>query len=240
MAIETFLSEKDFADFEKKVTEAANASLTANKAVGDIPGLTGKAASDQKVIETLTNGISPEKANQMLATDVVRDETAVRKTLTSAGVTKVPQNVFDGLVSMQNQLGDVTYAYIGGEKIDLTAFYKAGDWDGAASLIAADERDRPRRQREAAMIVSNDYGPEVDETVLINRGLADTTELLAKGKLNAQTGDPATNQQLLAASTNYFNQTGKTLPAQGFVLGSIASENELETIVKQSVGPWPY
>ena len=141
---------------------------------------------------------------------------------------------------MQNQLGDVTYAYIGGEKIDLTAFYKVGDWDGAASLIAADERDRTRRQREAAMIVANAYGPDVDESFLINRGLADTTELLAKGKLNAQTGDPATNQQLLAASTNYFNQTGKTLPAQGFVLGSIASENELETIVKQSVGPWPY
>ena len=179
-------------------------------------------------------------ANAMLATDIVRDETAVRKTMTSAGVTKIPQNVFDGLVSMQNQLGDVTYAYIGGEKIDLTAFYKVGDWDGAASLIAADERDRPRRQREAAMIVGNDYGPEVDETVLIDRGLADTTELIAKGKLNVQTGDPATNQQLLAASTNYFGQTGKILPVQDFALGSLASDNELETLVKQSVGPWPY
>lgn len=240
MATETFLSEKDFADFEKKVTEAANASLTVKKAVGDIPGLTGKTASEKSVIETLTNGISPEKANAMLATDIVRDETAVRKTLMSCGVTKIPQNVFDGLVSMQNQLGDISYAYIAGEKIDLTSSYKAGDWDGAASLIAADERDRARRIREAAMIVSNEYGPDVDETVVIDRGLADTNELIAKGKLNAQTGDPATDQQVLATSTNYVNQTGETLPIQGFVLGSFASNNELENLVKQSVGPWPY
>lgn len=240
MANETFLSEKDFADFEKKVTDAANATLTKNKAVGDVPGLTGKAASDKSVIETLTNGISPEKANAMLATDIVRDETAVRKTLTSAGVSKVPQNVFDGLVSMQNQLGDITYAYIGGEKIDLTSSYKAGDWDGAASLIAADERDRPRRIKEAAIIVSNDYGPDADENVLIDRGLADTNEMIAKGKLNAQTGDPATDQQVLAASANYLNQTGKSVPGKGFVLSGIANSNELETLVKQSVGPWPY
>lgn len=240
MANETFLSEKDFADFEKKVTDAANAILTKNKAVGDVPGLTGKAASDKSIIETLTNGISPEKANAMLATDIVRDETAVRKTLTSAGVSKVPQNVFDGLVSMQNQLGDITYAYIGGEKIDLTSSYKAGDWDGAASLIAADERDRPRRIKEAAIIVSNDYGPDADENVLIDRGLADTNEMIAKGKLNAQTGDPATDQQVLAASTNYLNQTGKSVPGKGFVLSGIANSNELETLVKQSVGPWPY
>lgn len=237
---ETFLSEKDFTEFEKKVTEAANASLTVKKAVGDIPGLTGKAANEQSVIETLTNGISPEKANAMLATDIVKAETEVRKTMTSCGVTKIPQNVFDGLVSMHNQLGDITYAYIGGEKIDLTSSYKAGDWDGAASLIAADERDRSRRIREAAMIVSNDYGPEVDENVLIDRGLADTNEMIAKGKLNAQTGDPATSQQLLATSTNYVNQTGETLPVQGFVLGSMASSNELETLVKTSAGPWPY
>jgi hypothetical protein len=240
MAIETFLSAKDFADFEKKVTEAANATLTVNKAVGDIPGLNGKSASEQGVIETLTNGISPEKANQMLATDIVKSEREVRKTLTSSGVTKIPQNVFDGLVSMHNQLGDITYAYIGGEKIDLTSSYKAGDWDGAASLMAADERDRARRQREVAIIVSNDYGPDVTESLLIDRGLDDSNELIAKGKLNAQTGDPASSQQLLAASTNYFSQTGETLPVQGFVLGSMASSNELETLVKQSAGPWPY
>ena len=240
MAIEKFLSEKDFTAFEQKVKEAAAASLTVKQAVGDIPGLTGKSASDQSVIESLTNGISPEKANQMLATDIVKSESAVKKIMSSSGVTKIPQNVFDGLVSMHNQLGDITYAYIGGEKIDLTSSYKAGDWDGAASLMAADERDRARRQREVAIIVSNDYGPDVDENILIDRGLADTNELIAKGKLNAQTGDPATSQQLLAASTNYFSQTGETLPVQGFVLGSMASNNELETLVKQSVGPWPY
>jgi GH24 family phage-related lysozyme (muramidase) len=237
---ETFLSEKDFTEFERKVTEAAKASLTVKQAVGDIPVLTGKSASEQGIIETLTNGISPEKANQMLATDIVKSESEVRKTMKSCGVTKIPQNVFDGLVSMHNQLGDITYAYIGGEKIDLTSSYKVGDWDGAASLIAADERDRSRRIKEAAIIVSNDYGPDVNENVLIDRGLANTNELIAKGKLNAQTGDPATSQQLLAASTNYLKQTGETLPVQGFVLSSMASSNELEALVKQSAGPWPY
>jgi hypothetical protein len=242
MAIEmsTFLSAATFEEFDKKLAEAAAATAALSKGVADIPGLTGKTITEKGLIENLTNGISPETANSMLAKDIVKDETSVKKTLSASRVTKVPQNVFDGLVSFQNQVGDISYAYIGGSKVDLTSFYQNGEWDKAASFIAADERDRPRRIREATMIVGNDYGPDVDETAIVRQGLDNANELIAKGKLNEQTGDPATSQQVLAATTNYYKQTGKVLPRQSFAVNLASTNNELEELVQQSAGPWPY
>ena len=235
-----FFSSATFEEYEKKIAQATAATASLNKGVGDIPGLNGKSASEDSLIETLTNGISPEKADDLLALDVSKDEEAVKKTLTASGVTTIPPNVFDGLISFQNEVGDISYAYIDNEKIDLTGLYKNSEWDRAASFIAADERHRARRIKEAAIIVSNSYGPEVKEAVLVKQGLTNTNGLIAKGKLNAQTGEPATDQQVLAAATNYFNQTGETLPTQSYPVRVLAGDSKLEELVKQSAGPWPY
>lgn len=234
--------------FDKKLSEANDAIKSLGKAIADIPGLDGTASIEKDLIDTLTNGISLEKANDLLANDVVENEAAVKKTLSAAGVTKIPQNVFDGLISLQNELGDISYAYVGKEKIDLTGLYKNSEWDRAASFIAADERNRTRRIKEATIMVSNDYGTPVDESVLVQQGLTNTNGLILKGKLNQQTGEPATDQQVLAATTNYFSQTGKTLPKQSFAISSVAIKSatnneitsELEKLVQQSAGPWPY
>jgi hypothetical protein len=236
----TFLSAATFEAFDKKMADVTAAYSALSKGVADIPGLSGKAVTDKNLINNLSNGISPSQADDMLAKDLANNEASIKKTLSSVGVTKIPQNVFDGLVSFQNQVGDISYAYVGGSKVDLTSFYQNGEWDKAASFIAADERDRPRRIREATMIVGNDYGPDVDEASLVRQGLDDANELITKGKLNEQTGDPATDQQVLAAAANYFKQTGKTLPKQSFAISSAATNNELEKLVQQNVGPWPY
>jgi len=236
----TFLSAATFEEFDKKLSEAAAATAALSKGVADIPGLTGKTITEKNLINNLTNGITPAQADNMLAKDIISNEASVKKTLSSTGVTKIPQNVFDGLVSFQNQVGDISYAYIGGSKVDLTSFYQNGEWDKAASFIAADERDRPRRIREALMIVSNDYGPDVDEASIVRQGLDNANELIAKGKLNEQTGDPATDQQVLAIATNYIKETGKAVPNQSFAISSAANNNELEGLVKQTAGPWPY
>jgi len=236
----TFLSAATFEEFDKKLAEAAAASAALSKGVADIPGLTGKTITEKSLINNLSNGISPEQANNMLAKDIISNEASVKKTLASTGVTKVPQNVFDGLISFQNQVGDISYAYIGGSKVDLTSFYQNGEWDKAASFIAADERDRPRRIREALMIVSNEYGPDVEEASIVRQGLDNANELIAKGKLNEQTGDPASDQQVIATATNYIKETGKTVPTQSFAISSVANNNELEGLVKQTAGPWPY
>jgi hypothetical protein len=135
-----FISEKVFEEYEKKIAQATAATASLNKGVGDIPGLTGTTATENSLIETLTKGISPEKADVMLASDIVKNEEAVKKTLSSSGVSTIPPNVFDGLVSFQNEVGDISYAYIANEKIDLTGLYKTGEWDRAASFIAADEQ----------------------------------------------------------------------------------------------------
>jgi len=236
----TFLSAETFAKVEKKIAEATKASANLMKAVSEIPSLTGKAADENNLINYLTNGISPQQADNMLASDIVKNETSVKNTLSSLGVSKIPQNVFDGLVSMQNQLGDISYAFIGGSKVDLTTFYKNGDWDKAASFMAADERDRPRRIREAAMIVGNDYGPNIDETSIVRQGLDNANELVAKEKLNQQTGEAASTQQIYAVSTNYLSETGRPVPRQSFPSSVIANDREVEELVKQSAGPWPY
>ena len=235
-----FLSASTFNAFEKKVAEADSANSTLSGALADIPNITGAASTDSRLVKTLTKGISPEQAQEMLVTDIQTAEEAVRKTLKSSGVTKVPQNVFDGLVSFYNQVADITYAFVGGSKVDLTGLYKKAEWDRAASFIAADDRDRARRIREASIMVSNDYGPDVEEATIIRQGLDNANELLAKGKINKQTGDPATDQQLLAAASNYLAQTGNAIPNQSFDITTIANNNELDKIVNQATGPWPY
>lgn len=235
-----FFSSATFDEYEKKIAQATAASASLKKGVGDVPGLNSQSANENSLVENLTKGISPKKADEMLALDITKDEEAVKKTLTSSGVTMIPPNVFDGLVSFQNEVGDISYAYIDNEKIDLTGLYKNGEWDRAASFIAADERHRARRIKEAAIIVSNSYGPEVKEEVLIKQGLTNTNGLIAKGKVNQQTGEPATDQQAQAAAANYFDQTGKSVPTLSYPARVLASDNKLEELVKQTAGPWPY
>jgi hypothetical protein len=233
-----FLSSTTFSDFEKKMAEAEASASAVSSATSSFSNIKGTTSIDGALAQKLTDGIPPKSAQQMLADDVQSSEEAVRRTLKSSGATKVPQNVFDGLVSFHNQIKDITYAYVGGSKVDLTVFYKNSEWDKAASFIAADDRDRTRRIREATMMVSNDYGQDVDEASIIRQGLANTNELVAKGKLNAQTGDPATDQQMFAIANNYLKQTGKTILTHPFAFNNAVSNNKLGKLVK--LGPWPY
>ncbi len=200
--------------------------------------------SKEQVQEMLAKGISPATANEMFNNDIRDNEGAVKNVLTTSGVKNIPQNAFDGLVSMQNQLGDITYTYIAGEKIDMTPLYKSGDWDRVASFIAADERDRPRRIQEAAMIAKNDYGPNVNIDAVIAKGIADAAELVQKGKLNKQTGEAATGQQVAALATAYLDNTGESLPGQSGAMNMLADKNlateEFSEPYKKQAGPWPY
>jgi hypothetical protein len=194
--------------------------------------------------DIFTKGVSPDRANQMLASDLQQNENSVKKLLSGAGISKIPQNAFDSLVSYQNQTGDASYAYVKGEKIDLTSMYKNGEWDRAASFIAADERDRPRRIQEAAMMSSNNYGNVATEEYVIEAGRNQTTEMLNKGKLNQQTGNPITPQQAFAAGSSYYAQTGYKLPNLSFPTNTkIVYNLNLDTITntsKKIIGPWPY
>lgn len=193
------------------------------------------------VVNTLSSGISASKAASLFAQDIANNEKDVKRVLSNAGIGKIPQNVFDGLVSFQNQVGDITYAYVNGQKVDLTGMYAAGEWDRVASFIAADERDRPRRIVEATIISANDYGPQVNLDHIVNKGTDDAAEAIAKNRLNEQTGDPATAQQVVAAATSYWNKTGKQLPNQNFGLTSLITDSDLSDSVKRKpIGPWPY
>lgn len=194
--------------------------------------------------EIFSNGVTPDKANQLFANDLTKNETSVKTMLTGAGVTKLPQNAFDSLVSFQNQTGDASYAFVKGEKIDLTSMYKNGEWDRAASFIAADERDRPRRIQESAMMANNDYGRIATEEQVINQGFAQSTELLRKGQLNKQTGNAVTPQQAFALGSSYLDQTGNVLPGLSFATNSIIKANaltgDITQVLKKQQGPWPY
>lgn len=238
------LSAAAFSAF-KKLTDASDALLGTGVTSSPSPNLQpGPALSKEQIQEILGKGITPAKANAMFANDISRNETDVKKVLKAANVTDVPQGAFDGLVSMQNQLGDITYTYVNGEKIDMRPLYKGGDWAAVASFIAADERDRPRRIREAAMIAKNDYGPKVNENNIIDQGMSEAAELLAKGKLNKQTGSPGSNQQVVALATSYIAVQGTSLPNQSTALKLAAAKNYAEEDIvekyRRQAGPWPY
>lgn len=194
--------------------------------------------------EIFTNGITPGKADQLFANDLKKNETSVKKLLSGLSTEKVPQNVFDSLVSFQNQTGDASYAYIKGEKIDLTSMYKNSEWDRAAGFIAADERDRPRRIQEAAMMANNNYGNTNTQNNVVNIGFKQTNGMLLKDQLNKQTGNAVTPQQTFALGSSYFAQTGNTLPSLSFATNNIIKANsmtgDITQILKKQQGPWPY
>jgi hypothetical protein len=194
--------------------------------------------------EIFTNGISVDKANQLFADNLKKNEASVKTMLAGAGVSKLPQNAFDSLVSYQNQTGDASYAYVNGEKIDLTSMYKNGEWDRAASFIAADDRDRPRRIQEAAMMANNSYGKIATEEQIVAVGLNQAGELVLKNQLNKQTGNAVTPQQVFAAGSSYLAQTGKPLPGLSFATNSVIDTNlnfsNITQALKKQQGPWPY
>ena len=243
-----------FKDFQAKISAAGNAITTGLKSVTEkisptnsvvAGGVSVGTGTPADVSKMLSQGISPDKAEQMLFNDIARNQRDVKNMLSSVGVTDIPQNVFDGLVSYQNQTGDASTAFVKGQKIDLTPLYKTGAWDQAASFVAADERDRNRRILEASIIANNNYGPQINEQQIINKGIARTNEMIAKGKLNQQTASPATDQQRLANATNYFKQTGNPIEGSTYELNSLVNKNatdgNLENIARQGfVGPWPY
>jgi hypothetical protein len=243
-----------FKDFQAKLSSAGDTITSGLKSVTDkiaptnsvvAGGVSVGTGSSADIAKMLSQGISPDKAQDMLYNDLARNQRDVKNMLSSSGVTTVPQNVFDGLVSYQNQTGDASMAFVKGQKVDLTSLYKAGAWDQAASFIAADERDRNRRILEASIIANNNYGPEVNEQQVIAKGMARTNELIAKGKLNQQTASAATDQQKLAAATNYFNQTGNPVTGSTYEFNNQVSNNttdgNLANIAKQGfTGPWPY
>jgi hypothetical protein len=224
-------------------------SPTLNRAASDVANLgekvtssnTGKTQINTPYTKILSEGVDQSQADALFAQEISKNEQAVKETLKAAGVTKIPKNVFDGLVSFQNQCGNISYAFVRGEKIDLMPMYQKQDWDRAASFIAADERDTQRRIREAAMIANNSYGRAETADSIVRRGLEKTNGLIAKGKLNSKTGDPATDQQLMAASAAYYRQTGKTMPSsKNFKINRAAADNELRRLMGKRTGPWPY
>jgi len=248
------LGKNIFKDFQEKLKQAGDTIANGLNSVTDkisptnttvAGGVSVGSGSAADISKMLSQGISPDKAQDMLYNDLARNQRSVKSMLSSAGVKNIPQNVFDGLVSLQNQTGDASMAFVKGQKVDLTPLYKEGAWDQAASFIAADERDRNRRILEASIIANNNYGPEVNEQQVIDKGLARVNELIAKGRLNQQTASAATNQQTLAAATNYFNETGDPVVGSTFEFNNQVSQNatdgNLANIAKQGfTGPWPY
>jgi len=194
--------------------------------------------------ELFTQGVTADKANQLFANDLTKNESGVKTMLSGAGVSKLPQNAFDSLVSYQNQTGDASYAYVKGEKIDLTSMYKNGEWDRAAGFIAADERDRPRRIQEAAIMANNNYGRIATEEQVINQGLSQSNELLRKDQLNKQTGNAVTPQQAFALGSSYLAQTGTALPSLSFSTNAVIKANaltgDITQVLRKQRGPWPY
>lgn len=228
-----------------QVNQSINSGLTTDQAIAGLKSsniIPGQNTVPDNISSILSQGVTPDRANQMLLNDISKNETGVKQIL--SGVDTIPQNAFDSLVSFHNQTGDASYAFVKGEKIDLTGLYKTGQWDRAASFIAADERDRSRRIAEATIMSSNNYGSITSEQTIISQGLNKTNELIGKGTLNQQTGNPANWQQTIAAGTSYFNQTNSmmpnlNLPTKLNILNNVNSGSVLSGLTRQA-GPWPY
>ena len=101
-------------DFRAKLKEATDAMAiglsTMSNRISSVPGIVAGGVSVasnsfKDATKILSQGISPDKAENLLYNDLARNQRDVKNILTSAGVTKLPQNVFDGLISYQNHTG---------------------------------------------------------------------------------------------------------------------------------------
>ena len=213
-----------------------SAATSANSLKSSVSAMGASAA----VAAIRTQGTTAEQADQMLNRDLAKSANSVKKLLT--GVERIPGSTFDGLVSFHNQTGDASYVYTNGEKIDLRPLLQNQEWDRVASLIASDERDRSRRIREAGIMATGNYGQVPESSSVVSRGLQKTNELLLKGKLNQQSGMPATAEQVMAASSGYFAQTGKMLPNLSFPakLNVMDNVNKGTALLRNQTGGWPY
>jgi hypothetical protein len=187
--------------------------------------------------ENLYNGISQQRADQLLAQDISHSEQAVKSMLTGAGVSSIAPKQFDGLVSMHNQLGDASYSYVDDKKINLTSLYANGEWNRAAGLIAADERDRPRRQMEANIMVNGDYGNPRTADQVTEAGLIKTSALYQNGRLNEQTSNTSNYAQQQAAANSWLINKGFNLPGLNFSQRLATSNNVANPIPP---GKWAY
>ena len=197
------------AETAAETTDSIPADVGSTNIAG-MPGLAGALTA----ASIKAKGILPTQADSILRNELAKSESAVKGLM--SGVEKIPKSTFDGLVSFHNQTGDASYAFVNGEKIDMRPLIQNKEWDRVASLMAADERDRSRRIREAGIMVSGNYGAVPSESDIVTNGFKKTNELLMKGKLNQQTGSPATPQQLISAASSYFKTTGNMLPTISF------------------------
>jgi hypothetical protein len=221
--------------FQNKLADAAAAASVTGANILNKVGTTAAQAAIR------AQGTTVEQANQMLNRELSKSVKSVKSLLT--GVERIPGNTFDGLVSFHNQTGDASYVYTNNEKIDLRPLLKNQEWDRVAGLIAADERNRSRRILEAGIMTTGNYGQIPDSTSVVSKGMQKTNELLLKGKLNQQSGAPATTQQIIAASSGYFATTGKMLPNLSFPAKLNVMENATKgasTFIKNQIGGWPY
>lgn len=183
--------------------------------------------------EIKTNGVSPELANELFLKEIKKSEDAVKELLKSAGLTTVPIEVFDALVSFQHQVGDASYIYYEGRKLSMLPWLKKRRWDRVADYLAADERDRQRRAKEAAIIYYLDYGTNSSEKQVIDKGFR---RAIAKAKK-----DPNYPPEKKAALTRaYYNHYGY-LPQglTGTEKNQLDDTSSTDQLVKKA-GPWPY
>jgi len=183
--------------------------------------------------DVATNGVSPALADKMFRDQIKKDEEAVKDLLRSAGLDTVPIPVFDALVSFQNQVGDASYIWYEGRKLSMLPWLKKRRWDRIADYLAADERDRDRRAREAAVILYLDYGKNPSESQVVDKGFRK-----AIGQVKKDPNYPADKKAaLMRAYYNHYGYLPKGLDdTQKTQVEDTSSEQQLAT----RKGPWPY
>jgi len=180
-----------------------------------------------------SNGISPELANTLLLKDIKKAEDAVKDLLRSAGLDTVPIEVFDALTSFQYFVGDASYIYYEGRKLSMLPWGRKRRWDRVADYIAADERDRQQRAKEAAIIYHLDYSTVSNEQQNIDRGFAKAIE-----RSNKNPDYPEEKKAALYRA--YYNHYGVPLVGSDRDQKLLLEDDKNEKKLKVRSGPWPY
>lgn len=179
------------------------------------------------------NGVSPALANELLMQDIKKAEDAVKNLLRSAGLETVPIEVFDALTSFQYHIGDASYIYYDGRKLSMLPWLRKRRWDRVADYLAADERDRAKRIKEASIIYHLDYMTTTTEEQRIAKGFEKSIE-----EANKDPNYPPEKRAALERA--YFNYYGYPIEGSTSAEKSKLEDDSGQKKLKARSGPWTY
>ena len=153
---------------------------------------------------SFTRGVTEQESYDEWITVFNKENKKTFQTVAAKGITKITQNVYDGLVLLNWATGRSMQVHAAEGIYDLSVPLLNKDWDTMASMINRSSVNKQKCNQAATVLRLVDYGRPRSRSWLRTQGIY---EMRTKNELGA-----LTNEQLRAARFAYYAETADFLP----------------------------